>query len=94
MGAHRACAARPGDEGASRRCARRRCRRVQRHVGRRPAGPQASLHEQSLDAIRRALDEHDGNVSAAARQLGISRTTLYAKLRQLDAAGIRHDGPH
>nr|WP_241265377.1 helix-turn-helix domain-containing protein [Burkholderia cenocepacia] len=58
------------------------------------AGPQASLHEQSLDAIRRALDEHDGNVSAAARQLGISRTTLYAKLRQLDAAGIRHDGPH
>ncbi|WP_257128582.1 helix-turn-helix domain-containing protein [Burkholderia sp. MSMB1459WGS] len=58
------------------------------------AGPQASLHEQSLDAIRRALDEHDGNVSAAARQLGISRTTLYAKLRQLDTAGIRPDGPH
>ncbi|MCA3871262.1 MAG: helix-turn-helix domain-containing protein, partial [Burkholderia sp.] len=58
------------------------------------AGAQASLHEQSLDAIRRALDEHDGNVSAAARRLGISRTTLYAKLRQLDAAGIRHDGPH
>ncbi|MDS0806805.1 helix-turn-helix domain-containing protein [Burkholderia cenocepacia] len=52
------------------------------------------MHEQALDASRRALDEHDGNVSAAARQLGISRTTLYAKLRQLDAAGIRHDGPH
>ncbi|KWF55851.1 Fis family transcriptional regulator [Burkholderia pseudomultivorans] len=50
--------------------------------------PHASLHEQSLDAIRRAVDEHDGNVSAAARQLGISRTTVYAKLRQLDAAGI------
>ncbi|KER68004.1 Fis family transcriptional regulator [Burkholderia cepacia] len=58
------------------------------------ASPQASLHEQSLDAIRRALDEHDGNVSAAARQLGISRTTLYAKLRQLDAAGLKHGGPH
>ncbi|MGY4724381.1 helix-turn-helix domain-containing protein [Burkholderia pyrrocinia] len=58
------------------------------------ASPQASLHEQSLDAIRRALDEHDGNVSAAARQLGISRTTLYAKLRQLDATGITNDGPH
>lgn len=58
------------------------------------ASPQASLHEQSLDVIRRTLDEHDGNVSAAARQLGISRTTLYAKLRQLDAAGIRNDGPH
>ncbi len=58
------------------------------------ASPQASLHEQSLDAIRRALGEHDGNVSAAARQLGISRTTLYAKLRQLDAAGLRTGGPH
>ncbi|WP_244108481.1 helix-turn-helix domain-containing protein [Burkholderia anthina] len=58
------------------------------------ASPQASLHEQSLDAIRRALDEHDGNVSAAARQLGISRTTLYAKLRQLDATGLRNDAPH
>ena len=60
-----------------------------------PAGrphANASLHEQSLDAIRRALDEHDGNVSAAARQLGISRTTLYAKLRQRDAAGLGHDG--
>ncbi|MCW3664120.1 hypothetical protein K6L27_38930, partial [Burkholderia cenocepacia] len=30
----------------------------------------------------------------AARQLGISRTTLYAKLRQLDAAGIGYDGSH
>ena len=58
------------------------------------ASPQASLHEQSLEAIRRALREHDGNVSAAARQLGISRTTLYAKLRRLDAAGIRADGLH
>ncbi|KVK84536.1 Fis family transcriptional regulator [Burkholderia cepacia] len=58
------------------------------------ASPQASLHEQSLDAIRRAVDEHDGNVSAAARQLGISRTTLYAKLRQLDAAGIMNAGAH
>ncbi|RQZ21362.1 Fis family transcriptional regulator [Burkholderia sp. Bp9017] len=58
------------------------------------ASPQASLHEQSLYAIRRALDEYDGNVSAAARQLGISRTTLYAKLRQLDAAGLRNDEPH
>jgi Bacterial regulatory protein, Fis family len=28
------------------------------------------------------------NVSAAARQLGISRTTVYARLRQLRAAGM------
>ncbi|WP_321883914.1 helix-turn-helix domain-containing protein [Burkholderia cepacia] len=52
------------------------------------ASPPTTLHEQSLDAIRRALDEHDGNVSAAARQLCISRTTLYTKLRQLDSTGL------
>jgi len=33
-------------------------------------------------AIQRALDDHNGNVSRAARQLDISRTTLYAKLNQ------------
>ncbi|UEP53233.1 helix-turn-helix domain-containing protein [Burkholderia ambifaria] len=65
-------------------CARRR----------RPPARRQALHEQSLEAIRRALREHDGNVSAAARQLGISRTTLYAKLRRLDAAGIGTDGLH
>ena len=32
------------------------------------------------DAIRHALEEAGGNVSAAARRLGISRTTLYRKL--------------
>ncbi|MGS0895413.1 helix-turn-helix domain-containing protein [Burkholderia stagnalis] len=59
-----------------------------------PAAEQVNLREQSLTTIRRAVDEHDGNMSAAARQLGISRTTLYAKLRQLDAAGIAKRTPH
>jgi sigma-54 dependent transcriptional regulator, acetoin dehydrogenase operon transcriptional activator AcoR len=39
-----------------------------------------NLEELEVRAIRKALDEHGGNVSAAARQLGISRNTLYRKL--------------
>jgi transcriptional regulator of acetoin/glycerol metabolism len=35
-----------------------------------------------LETLRRALHEHDGNVSAAARALGISRSAFYAKLRR------------
>jgi transcriptional regulator of acetoin/glycerol metabolism len=48
----------------------------------------AGLREHALYAIQRALSEHDGNVAAAARQLGVSRTTVYAKLRLLRQAGI------
>jgi len=42
----------------------------------------ASLKENTLSAIQYALHENNGNVAATARQLGISRTTLYSKLRQ------------
>ncbi|MFJ4195673.1 sigma-54-dependent Fis family transcriptional regulator [Pseudomonas sp. NPDC089534] len=46
--------------------------------------PQAgSLRENELDLIRQSLDTHQGNVSAAADALGISRATLYRKLKQL-----------
>ncbi|MDR5646946.1 helix-turn-helix domain-containing protein [Burkholderia cenocepacia] len=48
----------------------------------------ATLQEHALEAIRRAFDLHKGNVAAAARQLGISRTTFYAKLRQAQQAGM------
>ncbi len=34
-------------------------------------------------AIRRALDRHEGNISAAARQLGIHRQSLQQKMEQL-----------
>jgi sigma-54 dependent transcriptional regulator, acetoin dehydrogenase operon transcriptional activator AcoR len=47
-----------------------------------------SLKEQTLSAIQGAIQEHDGNIAAAARQLGLSRTTLYAKLRQLRETGM------
>jgi transcriptional regulator of acetoin/glycerol metabolism len=39
-----------------------------------------SLRGQTAQSVRQALAAHDGNVSAAARQLGISRTTLYKHL--------------
>ncbi|MBN8440634.1 MAG: sigma-54-dependent Fis family transcriptional regulator [Thauera sp.] len=45
-----------------------------------PARRGRRLKEFQADVIQRALDEVDGNVSAAARQLGISRNTLYRKL--------------
>jgi len=50
-----------------------------------PGTPAASarLADLELDAIRRALMEAEGNVSAAARKLGISRNTLYRKLGRL-----------
>ncbi|MGH8055560.1 MAG: helix-turn-helix domain-containing protein [Stenotrophomonas sp.] len=43
-----------------------------------------SLRAQGIQAVRDAVDSYRGNVSAAARKLGISRTTLYRKLQQGD----------
>ncbi|MNH12741.1 Limonene hydroxylase [compost metagenome] len=47
----------------------------------RPAS--GCIREQELELIRRSLDAHQGNVSATADALGISRATLYRKLKQL-----------
>lgn len=41
------------------------------------------IRENELELIRQSLDSHQGNVSAAADALGISRATLYRKLKQL-----------
>jgi sigma-54 dependent transcriptional regulator, acetoin dehydrogenase operon transcriptional activator AcoR len=40
-----------------------------------------SLDELTLDAITHAVDAAHGNISQASRQLGISRNTIYRKLR-------------
>jgi transcriptional regulator with PAS, ATPase and Fis domain len=42
-----------------------------------------NLESTTLNLIQRTLEQHQGNVSAAARQLGVSRNTLYRKLRQI-----------
>lgn len=49
----------------------------------RDAG-KGSLRAQGIQAVREAVDNYRGNISAAARRLGISRTTLYRKLQQGD----------
>ena len=45
------------------------------------ATPTANLDDLTMQAIRDALSRANGNVSAAARELGISRSTLYRKLQ-------------
>jgi transcriptional regulator of acetoin/glycerol metabolism len=45
----------------------------------------SSLKLLETTAILQALQDNDGNVSAAARQLGIGRVTIYRKLKQQEA---------
>jgi transcriptional regulator of acetoin/glycerol metabolism len=54
-------------------------------------GVEAMTDKSTLDnlageAIRAALRDHEGNVSAAARQLGISRNTMYRRMKALALA--------
>ncbi|WP_017408559.1 sigma-54-dependent Fis family transcriptional regulator [Aeromonas hydrophila] len=44
----------------------------------------STLREQNRQRVQQTLTECDGNVSEAARRLGISRTTLYRALREAD----------
>ena len=48
-----------------------------------------SLADVEKEHIRRVLTRHRGNATVAARQLGISRTTLWRKLREY---GLRRTG--
>ena len=45
------------------------------------------LKQSEQQTIRKALDEHNGNISATAKTLGISRATLYRRLQEFDKAG-------
>jgi len=43
--------------------------------------PQRTLEQGEIEMIRAALDAADGNISVAAKRLGISRNTIYRKMR-------------
>jgi DNA-binding NtrC family response regulator len=51
-----------------------------------PISPESgaqTLEQMELQMITNALDQNDNNYSAAADQLGISRQTLYNKMKKL-----------
>ena len=48
-----------------------------------PMTDKSTLDNLAGEAIRAALRAHEGNVSAAARQLGISRNTMYRRMKVL-----------
>ena len=41
-----------------------------------------TLEDMELVMIRKAIDKHEGNLSAVASQLGITRQTLYNKMKK------------
>jgi sigma-54 dependent transcriptional regulator, acetoin dehydrogenase operon transcriptional activator AcoR len=47
------------------------------------AGDGGRLHDVALSTMAQALRQHKGNVSAAAKSLGVSRNTIYRKKDQL-----------
>ncbi|MBI1849814.1 MAG: sigma 54-interacting transcriptional regulator [Planctomycetes bacterium] len=65
--------------------------RAQSAAGAASPSPKA-LHELEREAIVRALSACGGNKVAAARRLGISRPTLYAKLRHYGLLAARPNG--
>jgi sigma-54 dependent transcriptional regulator, acetoin dehydrogenase operon transcriptional activator AcoR len=52
--------------------------------------PRQRLRESDLDLIQKTLLAHGGNVSDAAKQLGVSRGLIYRRLR---AAGVLNKAP-
>ncbi|MDO6561885.1 sigma-54-dependent Fis family transcriptional regulator [Amphritea sp. 1_MG-2023] len=48
----------------------------------------ATLKTNELLTIQQVLEQHEGNISATAMELGISRATLYRKLKQLEDGAV------
>ena len=57
-----------------------------------PESTKLSLADAEKDAIERALEASNGNVTKAARRLGIARATIYRKMLRLGVAHPRSDG--
>jgi DNA-binding NtrC family response regulator len=55
---------------------------VQARTSTAPEDPQLELNLEALEktAIRQAIAKHAGNMSKAAQELGLGRTTLYRKM--------------
>ncbi|HEY4652038.1 MAG TPA: sigma-54 dependent transcriptional regulator [Pontibacter sp.] len=49
-----------------------------------PANDAVKLDDLERDAVQRALDKHDGNISKAAKELGLSRGALYRRLEKYE----------
>lgn len=62
----------------------------------RPAAPQGTtLREREQAALREALERHKGNVSQAAKALGLHRSTVHRRLKEMEngpTAGDRRPG--
>jgi two-component system response regulator HydG len=59
---------------------------IENHKSSIPAGFNLNNHE--MDLISRALEKNRGNISAAASDLGINRSTLYEKLKKYNLRPI------
>ncbi len=56
------------------------------------ADESSDLRNQQLHIINKVLEEHNGNISQAARALGITRSTLYRKIEQMKILAEYTDG--
>jgi len=55
----------------------------------RPDEPEPSLQSHNLEDLERStivrvIEKHNGNISRAANELGITRTTLYRRLNKYE----------
>jgi transcriptional regulator with PAS, ATPase and Fis domain len=57
------------------------------HLSTQEAPALLSLESAEKRVIEEALRTHHGNISGAAKQLNVSRTTLYKKIREYGIAG-------
>ena len=49
-----------------------------------PANDAVKLDDLEREAVQRALDKHEGNISKAAKELGLSRGALYRRLEKYE----------
>lgn len=59
---------------------------VRRGAPRAPRSLKERLQEVERREIRQTLDRHDGDVTAAAEELGLGRSTLYRRIKDLEVA--------